>query len=104
MQIRQGDVLLQKFNGTIPEGAVKVTPKAGRYVLAEGEATGHAHTIVESDAVALYEKDGVLYLKVLEPNPMEHQEHSVVTPDSGIWFKPPQVEWSSAMEPRRVTD
>jgi hypothetical protein len=40
--VRQGDVLLVPVEG-VPEGAVRVP--GSRVVLAEGEATGHAHVV-----------------------------------------------------------
>ena len=45
---RQGDVLLAPIPA-LPVDAVSV-PRKGRIVLAEGEATGHAHAIAEPDA------------------------------------------------------
>ena len=49
-QIRQGDVLLHAFDGDIPKGAKIVEPQNGRYILAEGEVTGHAHVITDNDS------------------------------------------------------
>lgn len=103
-QIRQGDVLLHAFDGEIPEGATKVGPRGTRYVLADGEVTGHAHVIEATEDVELFEKGGVLYLKVLGEVPLTHEEHGTVTVKPRIYTRPPQTEWSSAMEPRRVLD
>ena len=103
-QIRQGDVLLHPFDGDIPNDAIKVVPRNGRYVLAEGEATGHAHVIEETDSVDLFEKDGVLYMKVASDVAMVHDEHGSAAVKPRVYTRPPQTEWSSAMEPRRVTD
>ena len=46
--VRQGDVLLVAVEA-VPDDAVE-QPRQGRLVLAEGEATGHAHAIAERDA------------------------------------------------------
>ena len=103
-QIRQGDVLLHAFDGDIPDGAKIVEPRNGRYVIAEGEATGHAHVITDTDSVTVAEKDGVLYLRVESEVPISHEEHGIVTATPRVYTRPPQTEWSSAMEPRRVLD
>ena len=103
-QIRQGDVLLHAFDGDIPKGAAKVGPRGSRYVLADGEVTGHCHAIDATDDVELYESEGVLYLKVLNESVVTHDEHAAVTVKPRVYTRPPQTEWSSAMEPRRVLD
>ena len=103
-QIRQGDVLLPAFDGDVPEGAIKVGPSGTRFVLADGEVTGHAHVIEATDQVELYEKGGVLYLKVLGNGVVTHEEHAAVTVKPRVYTRPPQTEWSSAFEPRRVLD
>ena len=102
IQLRQGDVLLEVVDA-IPSGAKAVPPQNGKHVLAEGEATGHAHT-VEAEHGTLYEKDGVLYLKLEAEAPMRHQEHAPITIPAGIVRKAPQMEWSDALEPRQVLD
>lgn len=67
-----GDVVIKEIE-KIPEGATK---KADTIIL-EGEQTGHAHTIGESDIdkCDLYEHEEVLYLKVAEPIEIRHQQH-----------------------------
>lgn len=102
MQVRQGDVLLEVVSA-VPAGAKIVAPKNGKHVLAEGEATGHAHT-VEAEYGTLYEKDGVLYLNLDTEAPMRHQEHAPITLPKGIVRKVPQMEWADSMEPRQVLD
>lgn len=82
---QQGDVLILKA-GAIPAGAKPV--KAGKrgYVLAEGEHTGHAHTLEATPEVELYEKDGVLWLKVAgEGATVTHEEHHAQTVAPGIY-------------------
>ena len=76
-QLQQGDVLLNQVK-RIPNGAEKVKSRTRGYVLAEGEEHGHAHAIVDVDAVELYEVDGVMYLKVLTPPPLTHEEHGTI--------------------------
>lgn len=84
MQIQQGDVLLEKVD-SIPEGGKKVEAKERGYVLAEGEATGHAHVIEKTALAEMYEVDGVLYVRALEPVEVTHEEHKPQVLDPGIW-------------------
>ena len=44
--LRQGDVLLVPVAGIPDLGVVDSDRTASRHVLAEGEATGHAHVVV----------------------------------------------------------
>lgn len=67
MNIHQGDVILEEIK-RIPEGAKFLR----KNVVVYGEVTGHAHEIDQAD---IYEKDGILYVKVIEENPMVHPDH-----------------------------
>ena len=67
----------------IPEGAERVFRSERGYVLAEGEATGHAHVIEEH--VEMYEKDGVLYIRADKPVTVKHEEHKLVRLERGIY-------------------
>jgi len=80
--IRQGDVLIVPVE-TIPENAQPMASKDGRFVLAEGESTGHAHSIALSDRIAMFREDGSgggLFLTVSGDAPavLEHQEHTAL--------------------------
>ena len=78
-QYRQGDILISYIpESDVPKDARPVAPINGRMVLAEGEATGHAHTI-DADYGTMVEKDGVLYLRLTADAPLMHQEHGQVT-------------------------
>lgn len=85
----QGDILFLRVDG-IPSNAKPVAAVGRRYVLAEGEATGHAHT-VPARGTALMEvpnEGGVTYLTVEEitgPVEVTHQEHAPVALDPGTW-------------------
>ncbi|GAG45721.1 unnamed protein product [marine sediment metagenome] len=83
-QLQQGDVLLNQVK-RIPGGAEPLDPRARGYVLADGEVTGHAHTIADVEAVELYEVKGTLYLKVLTPTPLTHEEHGTVDLPAGAY-------------------
>jgi hypothetical protein len=77
--IRQGDVLIIPSNESI-EGI-----KLPHLTLAEGEVTGHRHRISNGEA-ELFERDGMLYLKVLSPTAiLTHEEHAEVTIPKGNW-------------------
>jgi hypothetical protein len=78
--IRQGDVLI------IPSNESAITGnKLPHLTLAEGEVTGHRHRISNGEA-ELFERDGVLYLKVLSATAiLTHEEHAQVTIPQGNW-------------------
>lgn len=72
--IQQGDVELRRI-ASIPEGAQLVAPGARGHVLAEGEVTGHAHTIAASKAHA-FALDGRMFVEVTDATELQHQEHA----------------------------
>jgi hypothetical protein len=91
--IRQGDVLLVPVD-SIPEGA---TPRQSsvRHVLAEGEATGHAHVIRDRRARLATERihrrwaapRETTYLVVNGPGPvaLTHEEHDTLVIPPGVY-------------------
>jgi hypothetical protein len=86
--IRQGDVLI------IPSDTAASGNKLPHLTLAEGEVTGHRHQISNGEA-ELYERDGILYLKVLSPTAiLTHEEHAQVTIPQGNWEIRIQREYS----------
>jgi hypothetical protein len=88
--IRQGDVLI------IPSDTSATGTKLPHLTLAEGEVTGHRHRISNGEA-ELFERDGVLYLKVLSPTAiLTHEEHAAVTIPQGDWEIRIQREYSPA--------
>ena len=100
-QLRQGDVLLVKVDA-VPEGAKKRRVKSKRIVLAEGEATGHSHSLA-AGGVALYEHDGRRFVDLSHTNTLEHEEHSPVGMDPGTYEVVRQREYSPE-EIRNVAD
>lgn len=82
-QLQQGDVLLRRIEA-IPNGAKEVKRKNGAIVLAEGEVTGHAHRIMDVEAM-FFEKDGRFYLKNNCTVTVRHEEHKPITIEPGIW-------------------
>jgi hypothetical protein len=114
MMIRQGDVLLAKVRNRSLATAKAVPRIDGRVVLALGEATGHAHVIVEPALAELFEeRDGRLYLRVTASCELRHVEslgsmrpsgeHDAVTLAPGLYERHPQREYTPA-EIRRVAD
>jgi len=83
MKKQQGDVIIRSVD-SIPAGSLRVERTLRGLVLAQGEATGHAHRI-EQDGASLYEKDGVLYIKVDKPVQVEHEEHEPISLSVGIY-------------------
>jgi len=114
-QFRQGDLIIEQVD-VVPADAVSVVPVAGRYVLAEGEATGHAHTIEATPDVELYERNGVMYLRVLGADEtvreaarksvaeLLHQEHAAHTLAPGTYRIRRQIVEDAAHAPRQVAD
>jgi hypothetical protein len=77
---RQGDVSILAVND-VPKQARKVK---GELVLARGEATGHAHRIIEGQAFLYRLATGILYLRVLsEYARLFHEEHTDVVLPQG---------------------
>lgn len=79
---RQGDVLLVPVT-EMPRGR-PFAPEGGRLVLARGEATGHHHSVAEQDAVLVDAAEGV-FLRIMSPTPLEHQEHAPITLRPGLY-------------------
>ena len=76
MLYQQGDVLLTKVSSVKGKRLSHLT-------LANGEHTGHHHTVTVGDA-ELYEHEGTLFLRVTsEEAVLTHQEHGPVTLPAG---------------------
>lgn len=74
-----GDVIL--VSSSIPASSKKKSRTHRGYILAEGEVTGHAHCVQEE--IDLFEKEGKIYIKAMEPFSITHEEHNKVTVPSG---------------------
>ncbi len=96
----QGDVYLTEAK-KVPENAKKVNTKNGKFILAEGEVTGHAHAVVD-DELEVYEKDGILYIKASRPFTVVHEEHKPITIEAGIWEVDRQREYDPFLEETRI--
>lgn len=86
---RQGDVLLVPVSvAEVPATAVPAPhDRAGRMVLARGEATGHAHVIVGPDTVLLADRDDIdrLYVRIVTRARVVHEEHGTITVPAGAY-------------------
>lgn len=79
---RQGDVLLVPVT-EMPRGR-PLESNDGRLVLARGEATGHHHSVAVEDAELVDAAEGV-FLRIMAPTPVEHQEHAPITLQPGVY-------------------
>lgn len=90
-QLQQGDVLMLRVDG-MPPGATPVEPGARGNVLAEGEATGHAHAVPAAHAT-MWRSGEKLFLNVTAHTAVTHQEHKPVELEPGIWEIGRVREW-----------
>jgi hypothetical protein len=88
---RQGDVLIVPV-GHVPASA-KSRKTGTRVVLAEGEVTGHAHTVSAVDA-ELFVDEVEMYLKVNTETGLTHEEHATITLPPGDYKIVRQREYS----------
>jgi hypothetical protein len=101
---RQGDVALVRV-AKLPPGTKRVKAKATRpIVLAEGEVTGHAHTM-ERVGVAEYStpQTDTRYIVAEVEAWLRHQEHAPITVEPGVYEIRHQREYAPG-EIRRVAD
>jgi hypothetical protein len=90
---RQGDVLLVAVPG-IPKDALRQRRK-GRLVLAEGEATGHAHAIAERDARE-FRVGEERFVLVRSAAQLVHEEHATIDLPRGAYRVIIQREYEPA--------
>lgn len=98
LMIRHGDILL------IPRSA----PETGthgqsgeRLVLAEGEATGHAHVLEGLSTAVRVRRQA--YVHVMEPAMLRHEEHRHVEVPPG-WYEIVRQRVYTPQAPRTVAD
>ena len=93
LTFRQGDVLLVAID-VLPDDA-EPEPRTGRIVLAEGEATGHAHAIEERDA-RTFTHEGERYLLTRSRAQLIHEEHAPIDVPPGAYRVVLQREYEPA--------
>jgi hypothetical protein len=84
MFYQQGDVLLKKVSIEFKDTDIIEKNKNGRVIVAEGEHTGHAHAIKESEAI-IRVKDGKRYVITPTGFTITHEEHLPITVEPGIY-------------------
>jgi hypothetical protein len=102
MQVRQGDVYLTKVGKVDLAQARRIAPVNGRLILAEGEATGHHHS-VDCQTAGLFDLTGKTVLVVDTPTVLTHQEHGAIEVAPGTYWVTRQREYSPESI-RRVID
>lgn len=104
--VRQGDVLLVRVDA-LPEDARPEQVDSQRVVLAEGEATGHAH-VVQSPRASLYRSDAweqrFLVVTGRQPTLLRHEEHNPLEVGPGVWEIRQQREYVPGGEERWAAD
>ena len=106
MYFQQGDVKLHRLPCTIRGNQLQKTDTSefeqGRCVVAEGEATGHAHVM---EHVKFKRINGTLYLDVEQPTEITHEEHGAVVVEPGQYVYDPVIEYNHfEEEARQVRD
>lgn len=103
--IRQGDILLVPVGEIPPEAELE--PEVGeRLVVADGEVTGHSHSLAWRTAKGFRlgsETGNRRYIRVSEPTTLTHEEHDGIIVPAGDYELVPQLEYSPE-EIRRVVD
>ena len=95
---RQGDVLLKKVE-TIPE---RVKPTTDDVIL-KGEATGHAHRIVNG-TIFTGPGPGEMYVEAEAGAALIHEEHSTIEIEAGFYEVIRQREYDPKLQTRFVED
>lgn len=97
LHYRQGDVLVVAVDA-VPESARPVARSAGRLVLAEGEATGHAHAITSPDAILLRDEEtDQRFLRLAAGAILGHEEHAPILLPAGTYEVRRQREYVPAV-------
>ena len=96
--IVQGDVFFSKVRA-IPQSVIRVSRSKRGFIIAEGEATGHAH-VIDGD-IELYEKDGILFIKTVHEVEVRHEEHLPVNLPPGLWKVGTVKEYDPFLEEAR---
>lgn len=103
--VRQGDVLLVPVE-ELPARRHERVVEGPRLVLAEGEATGHAHVVlgtahlVHSTNAPSWRGVGHTHLVVEEPASLVHDEHDAIALQPGIYHVRRQREYTPPVRTR----
>jgi hypothetical protein len=103
--VRQGDVLLVPVE-EIPAAEAREVENGSRFVLAEGEATGHAHVVLGEAKLYLPgtgRAGAGTYILVEEPATLVHEEHDAIGLAPGPYEVRRQREYVPPAPRRRET-
>ena len=99
---RQGDILFATTE-SVPLKAIRLP----HCILAEGEMTGHRHSVEETGVAELFTFEGERFLNVIaESATVVHQEHGPITLPHGVYRVWQQREYNprELQKFRRVRD
>jgi len=106
--LRQGDVLLVPVTRMPARKRTKVVARDPRgIVLAEGEVTGHFHSIADAPDAEFVETVDTIdrFLRLRSAGTLTHQEHAAIDVMPGAYKVVIHREYDElTMEPRRVVD
>lgn len=111
-QIRQGDVLLVRLEDFNSEKHVPIdlTPdrvKDGKFIIAEGEKSGHMHTVDLEDVTLINSWFGGVDQEVIvveKETQIMHDEHDPVILEPRAWAVVLQEEYDPRNQRSRVID
>lgn len=101
----QGDLLIERVDDLLPSGAMPASNSDGSFVLAEGELTGHHHsiygrvTMFRDDSLARDIPGGLYIGHINIDGPaarVQHQEHAPLTLPKGTY----RVRRQRELEPK----
>ena len=99
---RHGDLSFHPLEA-LPVSLEKI-PARKDFVLARGEATGHAHRLVfeDGDVDIFMDVEGNYILNVIREAQLTHQEHKTITLSQGIYMQKSEQEYDVFEEQRRM--
>ena len=100
---RQGDVVLIPVS-KLPQKIVATKRQHNRLILAEGEATGHAHAISDENATLWMGEDGKMFLSATKDVALQHEEHGTIHVPAGLFEVRRQREYVPKDVPQKVKD
>ena len=107
-QFRQGDVFLIEVESGMTAAsedgkALEVDEKRGKYVLAFGEVTGHAHVVdVKEGGAEMFSHKDQRFLRMVEEGQLVHEEHGAITVPPGDYKVVQQIEYTEENEARQM--
>ena len=84
---RHGDLLIREI-WSIPSDAVQKSTN----IIAEGEKTGHHHTLNGSHQI--FETDEAMYFEAKQELSIEHPEHNTIQIPKGIYKVAQEQSWN----------